>query len=84
MQANSPAKKAGFQSGDTILSVDGKPVKSPRDLASKIASIKPGEKPEIEIVRDSKKLTKTVKIASLPGKKKVAALKSKNERALQR
>src|SRR5690606_365157 len=30
-EGGSPAEKAGIQSGDTILEVDGKPVKSPRD-----------------------------------------------------
>ncbi len=74
VQAKSPAKKAGLRSGDTILSVNGEEAKSPRDLANKIAAIKPGEKSEIELVRNNKRITKTVKIAALKSKKKVAVL----------
>lgn len=70
VQSGSPASKAGLRSGDTILTLDGKKVESPRDLARKVAAIKPGEKPSIELVRDGKRMTKTVTIAELPGKKK--------------
>ena len=72
VQSGSPASKAGLRNGDTILSLDGKKVESPRDLARKVAAIKPGEKPSLELIRDGKRLTKSVTIAELPGKKKVA------------
>ena len=75
VQNGSPASKAGLRSGDTILTLDGKKVESPRDLARKVAAIKPGEKPSIELVRDGKTMTKEVTIAALPGKKKVASSK---------
>ncbi|MCP5083221.1 MAG: Do family serine endopeptidase [Alphaproteobacteria bacterium] len=73
VQDGSPASKAGLRSGDTILTLEGKKVKSPRDLARKVAAIKPGEKPSLELIRDGKTMTKEVTIAKLPGKKKVAS-----------
>ncbi|NNF77395.1 MAG: PDZ domain-containing protein, partial [Rhizobiales bacterium] len=73
VQDGSPASKAGLRSGDTILTLDGKEVESPRDLARKVAAIKPGEKPTLELIRDGKPMTKKVTIAKLPGKKKVAS-----------
>ncbi|MCQ3943051.1 MAG: serine peptidase, partial [Alphaproteobacteria bacterium] len=40
-QADSPAMKAGIESGDVILSVDGEPVKNARELARKIGNMTP-------------------------------------------
>ena len=39
---DSPAVKAGIQSGDVITAVDGQPVKDARDLARKIGGMAPG------------------------------------------
>ena len=41
-QSGSPAAKAGLVAGDLIQSVNGQEVKDSRDLAKKIAAIKPG------------------------------------------
>ena len=38
-QANSPAAKAGIESGDVITAVNGKPVKDSRDLARQVAPL---------------------------------------------
>ena len=72
VQGGSPASKAGLRNGDTILTLDGKTVESPRDLARKVAATKPGAKPTLELVRNGERITKTVTIAELPGKKKLA------------
>lgn len=79
VQADSPAKKAGLRTGDTILTLDGKAVKSPRDLARKVAGIKPGSSSELEIIRNDARMTKSVKIGVLPGEKK-AASKDRSDR----
>ncbi len=73
VQNGSPASKAGLRSGDTILTLDGKAVMSPRDLARKVAAIRPGEKPTLELIRDGKRMSKDVTIAKLPGKKLASA-----------
>jgi serine protease Do len=59
----SPAEKAGVKVGDTINSVDGKPVKNGDELVSDIASRKPGSKVELGFVRNGKKEETTVTVA---------------------
>src|SRR5579872_7424538 len=61
--AGSPAERAGIKVGDTIVSVDGKPVKNGDDLVSDIASRKPGTKVTIGFVRNGKKQDATVTVA---------------------
>jgi serine protease Do len=59
----SPAERAGLKVGDTVISVDGKPVKSGDDLVSDIASRKPGSKVALGYVRNGKKEETTVTVA---------------------
>ena len=61
--AGSPAERAGIKVGDTIISVDGKPVKNGDELVSDIASRKPGTKVTLGFVRNSKKQEATVTVA---------------------
>jgi serine protease Do len=61
--AGSPADQAGLKVGDTITSIDGKPVKNGDELVSDIASRKPGSKAAIGLVRNGKKQEATVTIA---------------------
>ena len=61
--AGSPAERAGIKVGDTIISVDGKPVKNGDDLVSDIASRKPGSKVVLGFVRNGKKQEATVTVA---------------------
>jgi serine protease Do len=58
-----PAEAAGLKVGDTITTVDGKPVKNGDDLVSYIASRKPGTKVTIGFVRDGKTEQATVAVA---------------------
>lgn len=60
---NGPAASAGLQIGDTITSVDGKPVKNGNDLVADIASRKPGSKANIGFVRNGKEQTASVTVA---------------------
>ena len=55
-----PAAKAGIQTGDVILSVDGKPVERSAQLPGVISAIKPGQTANIEVWRD--KQSKNVKV----------------------
>jgi serine protease Do len=48
---DSPAKEAGLQAGDVIVSVDGKPVEYVAQLQQQIAFRKPGEKVKVEVAR---------------------------------
>src|SRR5271157_4977747 len=60
--AGSPAEQAGLKVGDTIVSVDGKPVKNGDELVSDIASRKPGTKVNLGFVRNGKKQDATVTV----------------------
>ena len=51
----SPAEQAGLKVGDTIVAVDGKPVKNGDELVSDIAARKPGSKIAVGFIRDGKK-----------------------------
>ena len=49
-----PADKAGIQSNDVIVSVNGDPVKSSRDLTHKVAKLQVGEKANVTVLRSGK------------------------------
>jgi len=59
----SPADQSGLKVGDTIVSVDGKDVKTGDDLVADIASRKPGSKVDLGLVRNGKKQDITVTVA---------------------
>jgi serine protease Do len=65
-QANGPALKAGLQSGDAIVAVNGQPVKDPRDLAMRIAGFAPGTDVSVTYWRDGGVHDVTVKLGKLP------------------
>jgi serine protease Do len=58
-----PAEAAGLKVGDTITSVDGKPVKNGDELVADIANRKPGSKLTLGYVRNGKKEEATVTVA---------------------
>ncbi len=51
---DSPAASAGLRRGDVIRAVDGRTVKTPRDLTRLIATAKPGSKVRLELLRAGK------------------------------
>ena len=59
---NSAADKAGIEPGDVILQIDGKSVESSNELQSLIAKRKAGDRVDLTLWRDGKKLTKDVKL----------------------
>jgi len=60
---NGPADKAGLKTGDTIVSVNGKPVKTGDELVAEISSLKPGTDAKLGYVRNGKDSTVEVTIA---------------------
>jgi serine protease Do len=48
---NSPAKKAGIEPGDIIISLDGKPVEYVGQLQQQVGFRNPGEKVKVEVAR---------------------------------
>ena len=70
---DSPALAAGIRQGDTILKVDGKEIADSRDLARKVAQIKPDQSVPVTLVRDGKTMDIAVKIGTMPGEPKMAS-----------
>ena len=60
---NGPADKAGLKTGDTIVSVNGKDVKSGDELVAEISALKPGTEAKLGYVRSGKTMTAEVTIA---------------------
>jgi serine protease Do len=68
-QAGSPAAKAGIIAGDLIQSVNGQEVKDSRDLAKKIAAIKPGTAVTLAILHNGSSKSVSVTVAGMPSEK---------------
>ena len=64
VEPESPAEKAGLQSGDIIISYKNNAIKNFNAFRNSIALEKPGDKVQLEIIRNSKKKTLTVTIGS--------------------
>lgn len=62
-----PAEAAGLKTGDMILSVDGKPVKDPRQLQTMIAEADIGKTMVLSIVREKEKRIIKVQVGEMPG-----------------
>ncbi len=60
---NGPADKAGLKTGDTIVSVNGKTVKTGDELVAEISALKPGTNAKLGYVRGGKDMTAEVTIA---------------------
>ena len=71
--SKSPAEKAGLQSGDVVVEVGGKKVEGPTELQMTIASMAPGTKAELKVIRDGKDKNFTVELAERPAGKGLAA-----------
>ena len=61
--AGTPADQAGLKVGDTIISVDGRPVRNGDELVSDIANRKPGSKVNLGFVRNGKKQDVSVAVS---------------------
>ena len=68
-QADSPAVKAGIQSGDVITSVNGKPVRDARQLARRIGTMSPGTSVTLDLIHNGQQKTVTLTLGTLPNEK---------------
>jgi serine protease Do len=74
-----PAKPAGIEPGDVIVTFDGHDIKDMRDLPRIVADTPVGKDVEDIVIRDGKELKKTVKLARLEDGEKQAALTPKKD-----
>jgi serine protease Do len=70
---NSPAREAGVQLGDTILSVDGEDIEDARDLARTIGQLEPGHRARLNVWRDGREQSIDVMLGTQPETPQIAA-----------
>ena len=68
-QVDSPAAKAGLQSEDVVVAVNGNPVRDARDFARKIAADAPGSTVKLAVMRGGAERTIDVTLARYPDDK---------------
>jgi serine protease Do len=61
-----PAEKAGLESGDVIVAIDGKPIDDANRLTLTVAGIAPGTEVDLRVVRDGKERSLTLTTAERP------------------
>jgi len=64
---NSPAEKAGLQTGDVILVFDGKKVHSVDHLRNIVSTSTPNKRYNLKIVRDGREKIVSVRLEEMPG-----------------
>ena len=71
--SGSPAQSAGLRECDVILSFNGNEIARSSELPHQVGRIRPGDKAEVEIMRDGRKQTIPVTIGLLPDEDELAA-----------
>jgi serine protease Do len=69
LQPDSPAAKAGIQSGDVIVAVNGATVKDARELARTIAMMPPNSAVKLDVLRKGSVSAFNVTLGQLPNEK---------------
>jgi serine protease Do len=78
---DSPARKAGVESGDIIVSIDGKPVEYVGQLQQQVAFRKAGDKVKVEVARKGGvRKTYEVQLQELTAPREVASAASDDRR----
>jgi serine protease Do len=72
-EANSPAAKAGIESGDVITALNGAPVKDARELARTIGVMAPDTSVKLEILRKGESRTVAVTLGRMPNEQQSKA-----------
>jgi hypothetical protein len=66
VRTDSPAAKAGFRSGDVMISFGGMPIKTLYDFTFALREKKPGDRVEVVVVRDGKEVKAMVELTNRP------------------
>ena len=78
---DSPAEKAGLQSGDVIVSFDGRDIPTSSDLPHVVGLIAPGTTVPVDIMRDQKAKKLKVKVGGLDADDSYSLASDKGARA---
>jgi serine protease Do len=68
-----PAAGSGIERGDVILTFDGAPIETLRDLTSVVADTNPGSTSEVVVWRNGEEVTLEVDIGKMPPREQLAA-----------
>jgi len=78
-QPNSPAVKAGVESGDVIISLDGTSIHDARELARRIGTMVPGTSVKLGLIHQGQEKTVTLTLGTLPSEKQAADQQNQRE-----
>jgi len=79
VEDDTPAQDAGIEHGDVILSVDGRKIKTTRDLIGYVSAKGPSATVTLDVWRDGKMVKKQVKLRERPGQNEEEATDRKPE-----
>ena len=68
VEEKSPAEKAGIQNYDVVIDVNGKAIEGPSELRMYVASIAPGTKVAVKVLRDGKEKILPVTLMERPSR----------------
>jgi serine protease Do len=72
-QSGSPAAKAGIESGDVIVSINGKQIHDSREVARIISGLLPGTTATIVVIRNGQEKSFNITLGNLPDQREVNA-----------
>jgi len=68
VEPNSPASRAGIESGDVILAINGTPVNESNQLRMNVSLMNPGQTVHLKVFRNGQTREVTATVETLPGK----------------
>ncbi|MBI1386280.1 MAG: Do family serine endopeptidase [Rhizobiales bacterium] len=71
---NGPASKSDIRIGDAIVAVNGDPIADSRDLARKVAEMRPGTVVDVTVYRDGREEKVAIELGTFPGNQELASL----------
>ena len=74
-----PADRGGLANGDVILGIDGEDVSSPNELSRRVASLPPGERIRVKVLREGRERTVNVTLGKRDGDPETVADASAND-----
>jgi serine protease Do len=67
IQPNAPAAKSSLKPGDVVIAIDGRPIKTPRQLQEQVSISKPGSTITLDVVRNhNQHVAVKIKTEALP------------------
>ncbi|UYY76086.1 Do family serine endopeptidase [Sphingomonas sp. R1] len=72
VEPGQPAEKAGIKQGDVIVRVNGKDVTPEQTLSYIVSNVAPGTRIPVELIRDGKRQTVNVTVATRPPEEQLA------------